>query len=86
MIYTNKQFIFVIKYIRSIAARLYYVETALTLQVHHLLQIVNSLVQLTIQPCIDSSHGFAIYCHGRNSATIPQRTELTEAVGLFKQC
>lgn len=52
----------------SIAARLYYIKISVSQQVHHLVQIVNPLVQFTIQPCIDSSHGFAIYCHGRNSA------------------
>lgn len=61
MIYTNRQFIVVIKYIMSIAARLYYIEISVSQQVHHLVQIVN-------QPCIESSQGFAIDCHRRNSA------------------
>lgn len=86
MIYTNKQFIFVIKYIMSLAARLYYIKISVSQQDDHLVQIVNPLVQFTIQPSIDSCQGFAIYCHRRNSATIPHRTKLTEAVGLFKQC
>lgn len=44
MIYTNKQIIFVIKYIMPRALRLYYIEISITQQVHHLVQIVNPLV------------------------------------------